>query len=89
MSRSRGVRSLTFFTWPVRSQSYFTVSSWRVSGKLGMASRRLLPATPLIPSASSTSLSIEPNSVSHLTAVLGPTLVTPGTLSTVSPTSIR
>ena len=57
--------------------------------KFGIASRRLLPATPLMPSASAISWSIEPYSEIHLAAVLGPTLVTPGTLSTVSPTSIR
>ncbi|CFP57702.1 Uncharacterised protein [Bordetella pertussis] len=88
-SRSRHARSSQSDTWPVRSQSHLTVSSVRVSGKFGMASRRLLPATPLTLSAAATSASMEPCSASHLTAVLGPTLFTPGTLSTVSPTSIR
>jgi hypothetical protein len=73
---------------PDRSQSVFMVTSWRLSASwpLAIASRRFWPATPLIAAALAIRLSSEPYSSSHLAAVLGPTLVTPGTLSTVSPT---
>ena len=53
-----------------------------------LACRRFSPATPLISSARASNASSEPYSASHLDAVLGPTLGTPGTLSTVSPTSV-
>ena len=44
---------------------------------------------PLMSGAAAITPSSEPYSASHLTAVFGPTFSTPGTLSTVSPTSVR
>ena len=57
-------------------------------GSQSSAARKFSPAAPLISPARATSASSEPYSSSHLAAVLGPTLVTPGTLSTASPTSV-
>ena len=64
------------------------VTSARPLGNQSTAWRRFSPATPLMSWAFSISLSSEPYSISHLAAVLGPTLATPGTLSTVSPTRV-
>ena len=62
------------------------VTSWRPVGSQSSVARRFSPATPLISPARAMSASSEPYSPSHLAAVLGPTLGTPGTLSTASPT---
>jgi hypothetical protein len=75
-------------TQPFRSQSVLMVSSWRLVGSQSIALRRFSPTAPLISPARATRASTEPYSCSSFTAVLGPTLCTPGTLSTVSPTSI-
>jgi hypothetical protein len=64
------------------------VTSLRAVGSQSSARRRLLPTTPEIWSAWAMTPSSEPYCSSHLTAVLGPTFSTPGTLSTASPTRL-
>ena len=64
------------------------VTRLRAVGSQSSAPRRFSPATPLMAPALATSASSEPYSMSHLAAVLGPTLGTPGTLSTASPTRV-
>ena len=64
------------------------MTSLRAVGSQSRAWRRFSPTTPLISPACATTASSEPYCSSHLTAVLGPHLGTPGTLSTVSPTSV-
>ena len=71
------------------ARSQATVTSFLPSGRKSRWSRRFSPTTPPISAAWATTPSSEPYCSSHLTAVLGPTLGTPGTLSTVSPTSVR
>ena len=71
-----------------KSQSVFMDTSERPVGNQPSAWRRFSPATPLISLACWSKLSKLPYSMSHLAAVLGPTLATPGTLSTVSPTKV-
>ena len=74
--------------WPANSQSVLMVTRRRPCGSQSTALRRFSPATPLISVARAINASSEPYSISHLAAVLGPTLATPGTLSTVSPTRV-
>jgi len=64
-------------------------SNWRVNANCGSAARRFSPATPLMSAAAALKASMLPYSPSHFAAVLGPTLATPGTLSTASPISIK
>ena len=75
-------------TQSAKSQSVLIVSSDRPVGSQSKAWRKFSPTTPLMLAALSTTACSEPYSCSHFTAVLGPTLATPGTLSTVSPTSV-
>ena len=85
-------RSLSVSTPPtqaLRSASRSTVTSSRPRGSQSRAARRFSPTLPLISSACCRMASSEPYSFSHLAAVLGPTLSTPGTLSTASPVSVR
>ena len=85
-SRGRGARS-SGATGSVTS--HFTASSSRAFGSQSSDLRRFSPATPLISAARAITPSSEPYCCSHFTAVFGPTLSTPGTLSTASPTSVR
>jgi len=71
------------------STSVATVTSLRPSGRKSRCRRRFSPTFPPTLSSLATRLSSVPYSVSHFTAVLGPHFSTPGTLSTVSPTSAR
>jgi hypothetical protein len=71
------------------SQSVFTVRSLRPCGSQSSDARRLSPTTPPISPACAMTLSSVPYSASHFAAVFGPTLGTPGTLSTASPVSAR
>ena len=71
------------------SWSVTTVTSLRPIGSQSSALRRFSPTAPFIVGAAAITPSSEPCSCSHLTAVFGPTLLTPGTLSTVSPISER
>ena len=64
------------------------VRSARPVGNQSTALRKFSPTTPLMLAALASTASSEPYSCSHLAAVFGPTFSTPGTLSTVSPTSI-
>ncbi len=75
--------------WSVRSQSVLIVTSARAVGSQPRAARRFSPTTPPIFGAAAITPSSVSCSASHLQAVLGPTFETPGTLSTVSPTSDR
>ena len=72
-----------------RSQSVRTVTSLRPVGSQSRAWRRFSPTAPLIFGAAAITPSSEPYSAIHFAAVFGPTLATPGTLSTVSPISAR
>ncbi len=72
-----------------RSHSVATVTSLRPSGNQSKALRRFSPTAPLMPSAAAITPASEPYSAIHLAAVFGPTFSTPGTLSTLSPTSAR
>ena len=72
-----------------RSASRSTVTSSRPFGSQSSAARRFSPTLPLMASAWAMRASSVPYSFSHLAAVLGPTLSTPGTLSTVSPVRLR
>src|SRR6266571_2815698 len=69
--------------------SHFTASKPRAFGSQSSALRRFSPTAPPISGACRTTSSSEPYSASHFAAVFGPTLSTPGTLSTESPTSVR
>jgi len=71
-----------------KSQSVLMVTSCRPIGNQSIACRKFSPTTPLMAWAFSNRASIEPYSINHLAAVLGPTFCTPGTLSTVSPTRV-
>ncbi len=89
MSSSRSARLDSIDpTCGARSQSVLIVTSARAVGSQPSAPRRFSPTTPPIRSAAAITPSSEPCSSSHLTAVLGPTFGTPGTLSTASPTSV-
>ena len=58
-------------------------------GSQSSARRRFSPTTPFTDPAAAITPSSEPCSAISLAAVLGPTLSTPGTLSTVSPIKVR
>ena len=73
----------------LRSQSVSTVTSLRPIGSQSSALRRFSPATPLMAPAAAITPSSEPYSAIHLAAVLGRPSPRPGTLSTVSPISVR
>ena len=84
-----GPVSLIDTTWPVRSQSHFTVIRVRPCGSHSSAWRRFSPTAPVIVCALPITPSRLPWAASHLSAVFGPHLVTPGILSTESPMSVR
>ena len=65
------------------------MTSSRDRGSSPRLARRLSPTLPEISPAWATTPSSEPCSASHFAAVFGPTLGTPGTLSTGSPTRVR
>ena len=72
------------------ARSHLTVSSSRAVGSQSRALRRFSPTTPPISSAcASRSVRAYRYCCSHLAAVFGPTLSTPGMLSTLSPISVR
>jgi len=64
-----------------------TVTSFLPCGSQSTTRRRFSPTTPLIAGAAAMTPSSEPCSVIHFAAVFGPTLSTPGMLSTESPIS--
>jgi len=66
-----------------------TVTSRRPVGSQSSTRRRLSPTAPLIRAAAAITPSRLPYSAIHFAAVFGPTLSTPGTLSTASPISVR
>ncbi len=69
--------------------SVFTVTSSRPVGSQSSAFLRFSPTTPFTSSAWAITPSSEPYCWTSFAAVLGPTLSTPGTLSTASPMSAR
>ncbi len=81
-----GARSLKLSCIPTSQR--MVISSLAVGSHIS-ASRKYSPTLPLILSALAITPSSVPYSFSHFTAVLGPTLSTPGTLSTLSPMSVK
>ena len=71
------------------STSHLMLVSSRDSGNRSSAARRFSPTLPLISAAAAMMPSRLPYSFNHLAAVFGPTLSTPGMLSTVSPMTAR
>ncbi|MOA40834.1 hypothetical protein D3C78_1627420 [compost metagenome] len=69
--------------------SHLMVISSRPLGSHASAARRLSPTLPPTLSACAMTPASVPYSSSHFTAVFGPHLSTPGTLSTLSPISVR
>ncbi len=71
------------------AQSVLIVSNFRPCGNQSSVARRFSPTTPGISFACATTLSSVSYWASHFAAVFGPTFATPGTLSTLSPVSVR
>jgi hypothetical protein len=84
-----GVCGASSVTVTGSGSSQATVTSLTPSGRKSRCLRRFSPTAPPISLAWATMASSEPQASSHFTAVLGPTLGTPGTLSTLSPISAR
>ena len=86
LSNGRGARSAKLSCRPISTRM---VMSSFAFGNHSSAARKFSPTLPLMLSAFSIMPSNVPYSVNHLTAVLGPTFSTPGTLSTLSPISVK
>ena len=83
---ARGARSVKFSCIPISQR--MVISALAVGNHV-KAARKCSPTLPVILSAFLIMPSKEPYSCSHLTAVLGPTFSTPGTLSTLSPIKVK